>query len=355
MAFKEKEKKKKITKTELKKRMGSLAQFEMIGKLDQALEDSAKTVTCTEARFLVDAYYQIQHWRIANTNQISAADKQKDDQPYALVSFLAYSMMNLEEAMAKALGAFADGSRIGQWAQSITGIGPVLSAGLLAHIDMDVAKTPGHITSFAGLNPGRIWTSRKKAPSVVKSILGEKKVYDDADIQKISSHLGLKFDTVKKFASTDKHGKKKKVTQDSLEKSISRRPFNVALKTLCWKIGQSFIMNNAKETDVYGHLYLQRKEIETQKNEKLEFRDQAEKKLRDFNIGKKTEAYKWYSKGMLPPLHISMRAQRWVVKLFLSHWWEVAYECHYGKKPPIGPYAIDQLHHAHRIPVPNWS
>ncbi|MDP1757133.1 MAG: glyceraldehyde 3-phosphate dehydrogenase NAD-binding domain-containing protein, partial [Pseudohongiella sp.] len=28
--------------------------------------------------------------------------------------------------------------------------------------------------------------------------------------------------------------------------------------------------------------------------------------------------------------HLEARAERWAVKLFLSHWWEVAYICHYG-------------------------
>jgi len=61
-----------------------------------------------------------------------------------------------------------------------------------------------------------------------------------------------------------------------------------------------------------------------------------------------------YSKGILPPAHIHARAKRPIVKLFLSHWHKVAYQVHYGEKPP-SPYAIEHLGHVHEIPVPNWD
>ena len=89
------------------------------------------------------------------------------------------------------------------------------------------------------------------------------------------------------------------------------------------------------------------------KNENLEYKEQAEKKLEKFNIGKNTEAYKWYSQGKLPPAHIQARAKRYAVKIFLSHLFSVWYELDRGKLPPK-PYAIAILNHAHEIPIPNW-
>ena len=56
---------------------------------------------------------------------------------------------------------------------------------------------------------------------------------------------------------------------------------------------------------------------------------------------------------MLPLGHIDARARRWTVKLFLSHWWEVAYELHHGTKPP-NPYVITYLEHVDQIRPPNW-
>jgi hypothetical protein len=69
-------------------------------------------------------------------------------------------------------------------------------------------------------------------------------------------------------------------------------------------------------------------------NEKGMYADQAANILATKNIGKSTEAYKWYSKGMLPPAHINARARRWAEKIFLSHVFEEMYRVHYDKVPP---------------------
>ena len=123
---------------------------------------------------------------------------------------------------------------------------------------------------------------------------------------------------------------------------------------LCFIIGQSFIKVQNKENDVYGHIFAERKSFEQQMNEDGMYAEQAREKLEKFKIGKNTEAYKWYSKGMLPPAHINMRAARYAVKIFLSHYFEVAYELKYDKRAPE-IYAIAILQHAHRIDVPNWT
>lgn len=57
--------------------------------------------------------------------------------------------------------------------------------------------------------------------------------------------------------------------------------------------------------------------------------------------------------GVASPGHEEARAERWAVKLFLSHWWQVAYESTYNKPAPT-PYAIEHLGHVHTIPVPGW-
>ena len=92
---------------------------------------------------------------------------------------------------------------------------------------------------------------------------------------------------------------------------------------------------------------------EQERNELGLFKDQAERKLETTRIGKDTEAFKWYSQGMLPPAHIQSRAKRYAVKLFLAHWHHVAYEDHYGTQPPK-PYVIEHGGHVHYIAPPNW-
>ena len=133
-----------------------------------------------------------------------------------------------------------------------------------------------------------------------------------------------------------------------------KRPWNAALKTLCWQIGESFVKVSGREDDFYGKLYLKRKQQETAANNAGQFAEQARLKLERFNIGKDTEAYKAYSQGKLPPAHIHSRAKRWAVKLFLSHYHWVAWTLATGT-PPAEPYAISILGHADYIAPPNFT
>lgn len=263
--------------------------FEALQRLNADLHRAAETLSPSEIRYLVDAYYQVQEYRKALANQIRTTSQAGE--PSSVFCWLFDNVERLEKNIRSALDAYTDKHPVGKWAKSVKGIGPVLSAGLLAYIDIEKAPTVGHIWRYAGLDPTVKW---KK---------GEK------------------------------------------------RPWNASLKRLCWLIGECFVRVQNRKGDFYGHLFAQRKAIEQQKNEAREYADQAAEKLRRFNIGKDTEAYKYYSQGKLPPAHIHERAKRWTVKLFLAHWHEVAYRHHFKKDPPK-PYPIAILGHADYIEPP---
>jgi hypothetical protein len=197
----------------------------------------------------------------------------------------------LENQIKRALEKYAKSIVVGNWALAQKGIGPIITAGLLAHIDIERAPTVGHIWRFAGLDPTQSWEKGKK------------------------------------------------------------RPWNASLKTLCWKIGESFVKVSNKDDAFYGELYKVRKELETKRNERNEFSEQATKKLQTTKIGKDTDAYKYYSRGQLPPAHIHARAKRYAVKMFLSHFHDVWYRDFFKTAPPK-PFAIDHLGHAHYLPPP---
>ena len=261
-------------------------------RLTRDLRRAAATLSSQEARFLVDYYYQAQENRKRAYSQLRALTEAAE--PHEVIGWLAQNhKVVLEAGLRTVLGAYADSKREGAWAQSIVGIGPVLSAGLLAHIDIAQAPTAGHIWRFAGLDPSVVWGK------------GEK------------------------------------------------RPWNAALKVLCWKISESFVKTKTRDGAYYGPLYDERKAYELAKNERGEYADQAAAKLVKFKIGKDTEAFTWYSIGKLPPGHIHARAERWTVKLFLSHYQAVAWEVRFGEKPPA-PFAPAILGHAHTIVPPNW-
>ena len=272
--------------------MQDVSDFEGISRLTKDLREAAKTLTTQEARFLVDRYYQIQEDRKRQGNQKSAA--LTNSEPNALVDWMFKNQHHFENDIRRALDAYSASVPVGAWSRSIVGIGPVIAAGLIAHIDIDQAPTVGHIWRFAGLDPTMQWGK------------GEK------------------------------------------------RPWNAKLKTLCWKIGESFVKQKSHKDDTYGKIYDQRKALESEKNERGEYAKQAEEKLERFKIGKDTEAYGHYSNGKLPPGHLHARAQRYTVKLFLAHWHHVAYRYAFGSEPPK-PYAIAHLDHAHIMSPPNFS
>lgn len=266
-----------------------MTNLEPIIKLSKDLKKASKNLTDLEARYLVDTYYQVQEFRKATSNQIRSM--QETEEPTEVITWLLNNLESLENQIKRALDTYTKSHPVGEWLQSITGIGPVIAAGLLAHIDIKKAPTAGHIWSFAGLNPNAKWEKGQL------------------------------------------------------------RPWNARLKTLCWKIGQSFVKVSNNPNDVYGKIYKERKEYEVMKNEAGDFKDQAESILKSKNIGKTTDAYKAYIQGKLPPAHIQQRAERYAVKIFLSHLHEFWYEQHYGEKPPK-PFAIEILGHAHQIPRP---
>lgn len=273
--------------------MSDYIELEALNKLKRDIKNAGTTLSKEEARYLVDLYYQMQEYRKASDNQVRQLQKEDDKEPHETLAFFANNFRTLERNIKSVLQVYAESKPIGQWMLSICGIGPVISAGLMANIDITKVQTAGQIQAFAGLDPTREW------------------------------HKGEK------------------------------RPYNARLKTLCWKIGQCFIKVQNNEEDVYGKIFAIRKAYEIERNEKGELADQAKAKLERFNIKKTTDAYKWYSQGKLPPAHINQRASRYAVKIFLSHLFSVWYEMEHKEKPPK-PYAIAILNHAHEIPIPNW-
>ena len=45
-----------------------------------------------------------------------------------------------------------------------------------------------------------------------------------------------------------------------------RRPWNASLKTLSWKIGESFVRRSRDEDATYGRFYRERKQLEIERN-----------------------------------------------------------------------------------------
>ena len=261
-----------------------------IARLSRDIRDAASLLGRSEARYLVDSYYQVQHFRIAAAAQIRSSGLE----PHRVLSWMFESNRTVEDGLKASLGEFAGSYRVGQWLQSICGIGPVISAGFLSHLDIRGCNTAGQFWAFAGLDPNKKWEKKTK------------------------------------------------------------RPWNAKLKTLCWKVGESFVKVQNNDSDFYGKVFRERKDLEVARNESGQFEDQCKSILEAKKFNKETDAYKSYIVGKLPPAHVHARARRYAVKLFLSHLHHVMHMDFYGSLPPV-PYIFDDKdsNHRHFIEPPN--
>ena len=262
--------------------------LEPVDLLSRDLREAAKLMTAEQARYLVDSYYIIQDDRKRNASQSKALEK--NEEPNDVIAWFCTQSQTLEGEIRKALHSWARIQPAGPWLYSITGIGPVISAGLMAHIDVSKSPSASHLWSYAGLNPDKKWEPKTK------------------------------------------------------------RPWNASLKVLCWKIGESFVKVCGNPNDYYGRFYLRRKELEQARNDQDLFRAVALEKAK--LVRKTTQAYTYYIQGKLPPGHIHARAKRYATKLFLAHFHHVLYLLHYHKPPPA-PYAIEHGGHVDYIQPPN--
>lgn len=135
---------------------------EAIRKLTKDEKNAAITLGKAEARFLVDAYYQLQDNRIRSDGQVRSMSK--DNEPHATLQWLADMNRTLEESIKSALDAYSGADPVGQWMRAQKGIGPVIAAGFLAHLDITKAETAGAFWSFAGLDPRKTWDKGQKRP-----------------------------------------------------------------------------------------------------------------------------------------------------------------------------------------------
>lgn len=292
--------------------------LETVERMAKDIARSSQTLGPKQARFLVDSYYSMQEWRIAT--QAKTRMLLKNEEPSMVMEYTRDQMETLEKQVARALHYYVESEPFGVWMTSIMGIGPVIAAGLLSSVDWPGTNVAPKLWSYAGLNPSSKWEKGKK------------------------------------------------------------RPWNAFLKTLCYKVGESFVKVQNKPEDFYGKWYAYRKGYEWRRNLSGELADQAERKMREMPVDSTTNAYLWYTGRispdwakhqiaaqkpfplnlpkeamldtpgipLLPPAHIHSRARRYAVKMFLSHCVEVSNWLNHGQLGPM-IYIIAKENHADYI------
>ena len=387
--------------------MTNAAQIEALAKLNKDIKTAATVLTPQEARYLVDTFYQLQDYRKMFDNQCRQLTTTPEGEPCGTLAFFGANFATLEKNVQTVLETYAKSQPIGQWMMSIMGIGPIIAAGIMAHVDIKKVQTAGEIHAFAGVDPNRPWLGKDKAKTLINRLwdkydfkkpnLGtlvkfdpdnenpegsESLQFNDKELMfftELSQETGRKVDKLitmmlgnedditvddeskleddyDPYATTnpDKPKKKKHTHKSRLMAKLAQPPWNTRLKVLTWKIGQSFVKVSNNPKDYYGKIYQAKKAYYIAKNEALDYADQAKHKLATVKIGKNTQTYKCYLSGKLPPSHIDQRAQRYAAKMFLSHMFQVWYEYEHGTPAPL-PYPIAVLgNHIHLNEVPNW-
>lgn len=135
--------------------------------LDKDLRDAAALLPQQQAQFLVDTYYKFQHDRIQQGNQIASSY----EEPNLVLQYLFGEMKRLESFAKSALDRYTDKRPVSQRLKRIHGIGPVLSAGFLAHLDINQAASAGAFVDFAGYNTGAVWLGSDAAKTIVLAVL----------------------------------------------------------------------------------------------------------------------------------------------------------------------------------------
>src|SRR5215471_4037519 len=133
----------------------------------------------------VELYYDAQKLRIMHAN------KERTEGPGELANWFHYWLELGEKVIQGKLKKWEEGPQApveAKWSYDQVGIGPVIAAGLAAHIDVTKADSISALWKFAG-----------QAPGADRKVRGQK------------------------------------------------LPYNGRLKTLCWKLGESFVKVSGKE------------------------------------------------------------------------------------------------------------
>ena len=300
-----------------------------------------------EIRYLVDNYYIMQENRKRDDNQILSLTNAKE--PASVIGWLGSSSYYLENEIKKALNLWAENDPLCRWMMSNIGIKGVLASGFRAHIDMDRVQTAGDVWRFAGLDPTSKWIGRQKAKAAVSELLEEHgKKNLDAVIKPLAERLCLTEETFRRYIAM--YHKEGKLKREHIEKAGARCPWNARLKTLCWKLGESFVKVSNKPGDYYGHLYAAKHAELEKDNEAGKFAKAAAEVLAAVPNHKQKAIY---ATGKLSDGHVHSRAKRFAVKVFLSHLVEVGLIL--AGRPIVAPFAIARLGHAHKLEVPHMD
>ncbi len=215
---------------------------------------AAKTMGSLEASYLVGMYQYFLNQRIAVQNRLRSLP----DEPSNALMYMKQQMEEGEKDCRVLLECYTDNHPIASVIKQIKGIGSIISAGYVAHVDMDKAKHFPQVLAYGGYSPTAVW--RK----------GE------------------------------------------------RRSYNMDFRKILILAGRSFVFSSGSPISYFGKRYKLFKTRIEWHNEQGHYADVAAKKLSMFKFDEASSTYKAYIKGILPPAHIIRLAAFKTVALFVG-------------------------------------
>lgn len=329
-----------------------------LASISKDVKQSMTYVNDAQVRLILDNYYATQQHRMNIKNQIRVVEQgfdkvQEGDTP--AIAWLVKDVENRENQIKKMIAEYVKTVPVCRWAMAIKGIGPVFAANLWSYIDMSKCRHANQFLSYAGLNDNNVpWLGKEKAKEIVDEayeyfgLKSSDPVTDDVLLRVAIASGRTGLHTVKKnFLKRKGNNTKTETDKLILINYMAMPPYNIDLKKMCYLIGESFCKVSNRGS-LYGQIYKERKALETMKNDRGDYKEQAEQLLREKNYSKGTDTYKFLSQGKLSPGHINERAKRYAVKIFLTHFFECCWIYTHHTKPPV-LYVIEHLGHVDYI------
>ncbi len=320
-----------------------MKKIQRLGAPPKDIRNAAVDMSVREARFMIEDFYR---WvALAQAAKDHRRVLDKEDLINHSVGFMAKQIRNMRDQYRSFLDIWSEQYPAAKWAKdSIRGVGPVIAAGLAAYIDIEKAKTISSIWRYAGVDPNSRRMTLVEVDTLIQSSMNQ--FGDDITeehVRWIAKQAGKDPEKILAFSRSKKRG----LTWPKLSRAIRWPSYNPMVKRIVISAGNCFI----KHPSMYHDLYVARKIYETGINENGGYKTRAKRQFRRFNYQPGTNAYECYSQGYLTESHIIASAKRYAVKIFLAHYYMVAYYIKYEDTPP-DVYALDILKGHRKIHIP---
>ncbi len=265
-------------------------------------------------RALVEIYYDFQGQRIITNNRIAMQSERngitiEQLQQYGVIE-ISEKAKEFEEQVKKLLVKEMKNDQLWkEYFSKIQGIGPIISAGLHSYV--------GDIGRFDNIS--KLW---QMAGFGMNTYCKKCKKYTSVEVE-FTKRDGKTKTKAKRLQPMQKCPKCKRKTEPIIQRRVSgyMSNWNDKFKVLCWKIGQSFLKQQASKSG-YRKLYDQFKAEERRKHPVKT------------TVG---------GRIMFNDGHVHNRALRKVIKVFLSHLWITMRQMQ--NLPVTQPYITTQPQH----------